>query len=241
LLVKRSLARAVAGVIKDSLGTSPHKLTTVTAEDAIQLDAQLAMESVELSTDFFKHPARARVVGTVARLLASWLRSAGQSTEDADAAVLTLPPRFVAEMNTELTEKKELYERIVKDYAPRFAQAAEAEDAWLKYHIELHTSANPPVLNLGVSLEQVYVELRAYTEPPVESMGRATSKQSKHRSDAAHTPGVLTDLAQVWVEQEEDAIFVLSGGPGAGKSAFARRFAAWRAWSGRRVPASNLL
>lgn len=43
---------------------------------------------------------------------------------------------------------------------------------------------------------------------------------------------MLNEMAQAWMEDPEDAIFVISGGPGAGKSAFARRFAAWRAWVG---------
>jgi NACHT domain len=187
---------------------------------------------VEITAQFFKYPGRAKVVGTVARLLASWLRTAGLGTAEADAAVLSLPGRFVARLNNELTENSERYQKLIKEHAPPFATAAEAEAAWLGYHIELHTLANPLVLNLGVSLEAVYVELRAYTVAQVDGTDAATAEHPEHWSHQVCNVGTITEMTEKWMEDRNDAIFVLSGGPGAGKSAFARRFAAWQAWSG---------
>ncbi len=232
LLVKRALAGAVADVIAASLDQDQHHLTPVRKEIAEQLDAQLSRERVELDSQFFTYPGRARVVGTVAKVVASWLRETGLGTEAADSAVLILPARFVARLNIELIDHADQYQQLVKAYSPRFVDAAEVEIAWQRYHVELHTQANPPVLTLGVSLEQVYVELRAYTELPVKSADIKSTEQQRDFNRIKRTVGMLTELAQAWMEDPADPIFVLSGGPGSGKSAFARRFAAWRAWAG---------
>jgi hypothetical protein len=222
----------VADTIRDVLNQEQRQLTPVKKETVALLDSQLAQEPVDLSTQFLKCPGRVQIVGTVARLLASWLRTAGLGTDEADATVLTVPARFVACLNTELAEHKDYYQRLVQEFSPQFTAAVETEDAWLRYHVELHTLANPQVLNLGVALDDVYVELRAYTLLP--NSGNDGILQDNSRSAHRHEAyvGMLMDLAKSWIEDPLDAIFVISGGPGAGKSAFARRFAAWRAWAG---------
>jgi len=87
-------------------------------------------------------------------------------------------------------------------------------------------------LDLGVSLDDVYVELRAYTEPPLEGTGGVARDLQVGDRKRPRTIGMLKDFAETWIADPADPIFVLSGGPGSGKSAFARRFAAWRAWVG---------
>jgi hypothetical protein len=231
LLVKRALAESLLETIDSALNGEKVTLKQVRKEAAARLDEQLTREPVELSSQFFRNPGRAGVVGTVVRLLASWLCSAGLNQEQADAAVQTLPARFVAHLGKELTERGADYQRLTKAHSPNFTAATDEEAAWLLYHAELLTSSNPPVLNLGVSLDEVYVELRAYTQPTRRETMRLPEEQVSPTVTVWNV-GMLMEMAKSWMDNDDDAIFVLSGGPGAGKSAFARRFAAWRAWAG---------
>lgn len=229
LLVKRALMRASLQVIND-LTIAPSTGNSLTGTAIAQLDARLEQEPIELSAEFFSYPARSRIVGVTAGLLASWLKSCGVDPSTVDAAIVAFPAHFTSSLNAELRENDASYGRLIKQYSPSFDRAAAAESAWLEYHTRLSTKSNPTVLNLNISLDDVYVELRAFTTPKTSTAGDGKGESLDHRE--VRKVGMLTDMAQAWMEESDDAIFVLSGGPGAGKSAFARRFAAWRAWSG---------
>lgn len=232
LLVKRSLALAIADVVTEASRSHEFNYKPVSTEFADELESHLANEPLELSSHFLTFPGRAKIVSTMARVLARWLKKAGFEPADADAIVLELPAYFVSRLNSELVQNRDQYLKFTAHNTPQFQMAVEAESAWLRYHLELSTRSNPQVLNLGISLDEVYVELRAYTTRPHRSFDSTEHVQIGTRSDNVRVVGLLGDMAQHWIEAPDDAIFVLSGGPGAGKSAFARRFAAWRAWAG---------
>ncbi len=231
LLVRQALAYAIKQVLKSIPEGQFTTLVEVRASDADRLDVELAKQPVELTSRFLTYPGQTPIVGTVARLLAAWLRSAGMDPKDADRSVLTLPAFFVEGLTQELLDHAPKYDRFQKAFQPKFGPIAEAEAAWLQYDIQLQTRANPPVLDLGVSLDSVYVELRAYTEK-AKPRDAAPTLLREEQGQKDRIVGMLTEMAQHWLESGTDPIFVLSGGPGAGKSAFARRFAAWRAWAG---------
>jgi hypothetical protein len=140
ILVQRSIAGAVADVLRTTLEGEDRKLAEIRKEAAKHLDEGLAREPIEITTQFFEHPGRSGVVGAVARLLASWFRLAGLEPDEAATAVLALPVHFVSRLANEVTEEKERYERLIEEHAPRFNEVAEVEAAWLRYHTHLHTS-----------------------------------------------------------------------------------------------------
>jgi hypothetical protein len=229
LLIKRAMVRALCEVAKSALGDIEVNLKQVRDDFAKTLDRRLRSVPIELTSKFYISPGRIQIVGATGRLLASWLREAGLLSADADSEVLALPAYFTSALQSEISNNSELYPKLIAHYKPQFAKAGESETAWLRYHVALCTRANPLVLDLNVSLEDVYVELRAFT---VQRLQRVENKDEVNTFQKAQIVGNLHDLAEHWIEDPEDAIFVISGGPGAGKSAFAKRFSAWKAWTG---------
>jgi hypothetical protein len=243
-LVKRSLTRAVAEVVGHgtanaiqvvgdmkgggTVGRVP--LTRPRKEAVAHLDAQLQEHPVQLRSDFFRDPTRLSVLGPMARWLASWLRWAGVPDDHARGVTALLPLEFADAVATEFRQNAQDYTLIQHTYKPEFVRPVEAELRWVDYHVGLQMRASLEVLDLGVRLDQVYVPLRAYHEI---RGGAEVSSRPVDQKPVRHV-GMLQDRAEAWIESQEPArgMLVVSGGPGSGKSAFARRFAAWRAWAG---------
>src|SRR4028119_960851 len=85
------------------------------------------------------------------------------------------------------------------------------------------------------SLKQVYVPLRAYYEREVEL--QPEQKLERGIAEGTRYQGVVVDLnseLEAWLHEAkpDDAIRLISGGPGSGKSSFAKIFAAQQAEKG---------
>ena len=118
-----------------------------------------------------------------------------------------------------------------------FTKAGDREWAWVQYSALLERQIQEPVFDEPFSLSQIFVPLSAYyykerprTEMEVDAL-RDERQKRRHVVIDLHK-----ELAR-WVDSADtqDAIRVISGGPGSGKSSFARVFASGVAQSHSRI------
>lgn len=214
LLTARALARAIRVATAIVL-----PVRQVAEEDVQQFASAVVLfmgeQTWPLTKSFFSAPAKLDAVQSVADNFQSWLTLSQGVPDDVSAharrAVIDeLSPAMAAEWR----EHTDRYKPIADVVRGPFAEASEGIDAWRAYHQTLREQCDEPVFDEQFSLRQIYIPLRA----KVERSGK---------------PEVLNAAAalQQWldandVEGVRDALRVVSGGPGSGKSSFMKMFAA---------------
>jgi uncharacterized protein YjbI with pentapeptide repeats len=109
-----------------------------------------------------------------------------------------------------------------------FTKAGDREWAWTEYAALLQRRIQEPVFDEPFSLRQIFVPMSAYyvKERPLTEMEREAERSESQKR--VHVVVSLQKELSNWLDQRDpqDAIRVISGGPGSGKSSFARVFAA---------------
>jgi len=118
-----------------------------------------------------------------------------------------------------------------------FTKAGDREWAWIQYSALLKRRIQEPVFDEPFSLSQIFVPLSAYysKERPRNEM-EVDSLRDQRQKRRHVVIDLQAELAN-WVDSADpqEAIRVISGGPGSGKSSFARVFASGIAQSHSRI------
>ncbi|MEB3886142.1 pentapeptide repeat-containing protein [Lyngbya sp. CCY1209] len=220
LLVQRSLIGAMLELVKErSLQTEldPQELRQT-------LDRELENHQ-ELPRTFFDRPKDLDLLDAVRQPYQSWLESQGfEPTHSANLAK-RLPSYFVFALHREWRSNPATYAILTKELDTPFAEAIDRELAWKHYLIWLQRRVNEPMFEESFGLADVYIPLRGYYEKKSsESREPENLKSPKKERVAIDLHETLTN----WVKRadKEDAIRVICGGPGSGKSSFCKMFAA---------------
>ena len=225
LLLERSMQSAVCVLLEDS---KEHLPETIKA-DSLAKHLEVAITDVEVDSDFFKRPAQFSVVQSVAQALQTWLIDEGVKPPIAQTIAQRLPGFFPHALHREWQRNGAHYDAIRQHMQTPFVQAAERESAWQAYAARLQQVLEVGVFSEPFGLRQVYVKLNAYYEE--------TPKKSKP-GDELRRERVVVSLQQElddWLGKSErdDVMRAISGGPGSGKSSFAKMYAAHVAAQGR--------
>ncbi|MGI9488909.1 MAG: pentapeptide repeat-containing protein [Geminicoccaceae bacterium] len=128
------------------------------------------------------------------------------------------------------------YSPIADLYREPFASAARRENAWMRHYGWIRDKfENAPVfspdMSIKVKLAQVYIRLRCYSHElrPIEKEEErddASREQETKFRRVAHL-NWLHDEVECWLDNDHlnQPIRVVAGGPGSGKSSFARALA----------------
>jgi len=227
LLIKRSITRSLFDLVGES--ASQQLVDAEKDSDALvdQLDLSISTGKVHIDHKFFDRPAELPLIKEIQPLLQKWLEGIGVTEPAAKAIVDRLPSYFVYALNQEWRKNAKSYRPIVEALDTPFTKASDREWAWNAYAALLQRRIHEGIFDEPFSLSQVYVPLNAFyfedkaaEELPGE-MGRGGRKRRRV------VVSLQKELEQ-WLEnpRSEDAIRVISGGPGSGKSSFARVFAA---------------
>ncbi|MEN3328683.1 MAG: hypothetical protein V7638_3490 [Acidobacteriota bacterium] len=224
LLIRRSLITAAF----ELLDNSASQLSDTAATDADALVDSLDL-SIDTSVDpkFLDRPGDLPIVDSFKTLLSAWLKELGIEEPAADAIADRLPTYFVYALNQEWRRNSKSFAPLLDALNTPFTKAGDREWAWVQYFALLERRIQEPVFDEPFSLSQIYVPLSAYyskERPRTELDADALRDQRQKRRH------VVIDLQQElesWVNgaDPQDAIRVISGGPGSGKSSFARVFA----------------
>jgi uncharacterized protein YjbI with pentapeptide repeats len=228
-LVKRSLERAVIELACESADVFGECEITDTLIEKVDnaLDRTLSSIPVQINNTFFERPGTMPVVDAMQKAITQWLIALNWDASKAEGLSARLPSYFTFAIQEEWRLYRELYLPINSCLQTPFAKAEEREQQWICYSAWLTRQADQRMFDETFSIQQVYVKLRAaFTEM------KQTRIAGINANESGRTPKQrvvwLDECLRQWLEawSGDDAIRVLSGGPGSGKSVFARLFAA---------------
>ncbi|MDJ0795398.1 MAG: pentapeptide repeat-containing protein [Calothrix sp. MO_167.B12] len=228
LLIIRSLMQAMRNLIDENrelLITKPDNLQDLYK----QLTSALKDEELVIDDDFFKRPTYLPIVKAAKDGFCQWLENFVEKKVEAKSISNRLPAYFINALNAQWIEKSQEYAVIKEVLDTPFTQANKVEQGWLVYQAWLQKRIAEPMFLEAFSLKDVYVALRAYYENEVE--GSPTPRLDSRINDGKRYERVVIELQKElenWLQQanHDDAIRLISGGPGSGKSSFAKIFAA---------------
>jgi hypothetical protein len=158
-----------------------------------------------------------------------WLRQCGLIEADALAISNRLPIYFAAALHDEWGSHAKDYGALKERLDTPFTQANERLLDWMRYSTWLQKQVEEPMFLEAFSLRQVYVPLRAYFNRKCEKQN--AEEQERILGFSKQSERIVVDLEkelETWLSKskKDDAIRLISGGPGSGKSSFAKMFAA---------------
>ncbi|MEA5465791.1 hypothetical protein [Leptothoe sp. PORK10 BA2] len=207
-------------------------------ELANTLDLSLENSELEITDRFFEHPAQLPLLQEIQIPLKQWFEGFGLTSFQAETLSARLPTYFVFALNHEWRQRPQDYGRMATQVNTPFTQAAEREQGWRLYNSWLQKQIQEPMMFEAFGLEDIYIPLRAYfkrKKAGKDSDENFTTTGASDHSDKLER--VVVDLKtelERWVRaaDNKDAIRVISGGPGSGKSSFAKIFADHQAHHG---------
>ncbi|MFN6530078.1 pentapeptide repeat-containing protein [Nostoc sp. ChiSLP03a] len=228
LLIIRSLMQAMQNLLdenKELLVTKPDNLKDLYK----QLNSTLKSEELVIDDDFFKRPTDLSIVKSAKNGFCNWLGTFTDKKIEAKSISNRLPTYFVNALNTQWITHNQDYAVIKEVLDTPFTQANKVEQGWLRYQAWLQKKIVEPMFLEAFSLKDVYVPLRGYYELEIDY-------SSKQRLDSSINDGKTYERIVIPLRNElegwlhlanpDDAIRLISGGPGSGKSSFAKIFAA---------------
>jgi uncharacterized protein YjbI with pentapeptide repeats len=227
LLVYRSLLQAMKNLIDEKTELEPGKFDVKALQAGI--NGALETSSLTINKKFFEHPDKDSIVSAVKPAFVKWLKQCGLSEADAQAISDRLPIYFATALHDEWGGHAKDYAVLKEKLDTPFTQANERVQAWLRYATWLQKQVEEPMFLEAFSLKRVYVPLRAYYNRKVE--GQKCEELEGRLAGSKQCERVVVDLEEeleTWLSKakKDDAIRLISGGPGSGKSSFAKMFAA---------------
>ncbi|BBD58931.1 pentapeptide repeat-containing protein [Nostoc sp. HK-01] len=236
VLIFQSLIKAMASLVEDNqdLIQQANKHREVNLDDLkiisehrlSQSLEKLDQEEITIYQDFFENPQDLSIIAAIKTPFAEWLQSLNLNQAQAEAISQRLPIQFISALHEEWANNSDKYARLQAELDTPFIKAVEREAkrelSWRRYFAWLQNQINQRMFDEVFTLQQVYISLRAYYEE------RNDEKREQK------TQKIVVDLdteLQTWLDEAnpKDAIRVISGSPGSGKSSFTKIFAAKQA------------
>lgn len=236
-LIYNSLRRAIFRLVGESqylMKDVPSDIDRLTES----LDLSFENNTLEITDAFFENPERLSVIQDIKKPLKQWFEGVGIEPSQAEALCNRLPIYFVFSINDEWRRHSLEYGLISEQVKTPFTQADSRERGRLLYDAWLQTQIQEPMMFEAFGLSDVYVPLRAFFERKRENNDEDEELLVRVRhGEHERCERVVVDLATeldswIRVADKHDSIRVVSGGPGSGKSSFAKIFAANHASKG---------
>jgi uncharacterized protein YjbI with pentapeptide repeats len=221
LLVHRALLQAMSDLVKGYLPPNPDPAPDFKLL-CEQLDHALENSALTLTPDFFEHPKRLNILAAVQTPYRQWLQMCGIPKDEASAIAHRLPSYFVFALNGQWLAHPDTYSVLRQQLNTPFTNATLEEQRQQLYNAWLQRQVEESMFAEAFGLEQVYVPLRAWYHRVREAEQESSNEQNER------VVVELDDHLLTWLDaaQPTDAIRVISGGPGSGKSSFTKMFAA---------------
>ncbi|MEM7760922.1 MAG: NACHT domain-containing protein [Cyanobacteria bacterium P01_A01_bin.40] len=227
LLIYRSLNRAIGDLVNENrnLFKSDYK-----NYDSIAGKIKYALEDIEITInqDFFSHPQELLKVLDIQTPLAQWVQHYGLNPAQADAIAQRFPTYFLHALRQEWHDKASEYNQIIQYFDTPFSAQIAKEESWLRYAAWLQMQVDQPMFLEAFSLRQVYVKPRAYYRQKIE-YGDYQDYDYKNRKEFQSKKIAIDLFTQItsWIDKadQNDALRIISGDPGSGKSSFSKMLA----------------
>ncbi|MBD2562517.1 MULTISPECIES: pentapeptide repeat-containing protein [Nostoc] len=244
LLIYRSLMQAMRSLVegnKDLLVKKEGNKDLLSKEIDFKvlcnrLDKSLQNSQLVIDQNFFERPKDLPLFEVIKTPFREWLEDCGFNQPQAETISNRLPSYFVDALNELWGNHPQDYACLKEKLDTPFTKASEREQRWRRYLAWLQKQVEEPMFLEAFGLKQVYVPLRAYYQRKLEA-DKNEEFERKAKEDNKYEQ-IVVDLEtelELWLEKGDrnDAIRVISGGPGSGKSSFAKIFAANQAEKGQ--------
>ena len=232
LLISQSLMKAMKGLLKSNVDLLPQEVEKLPLKELYtEITDSLQEQELILDRDFFEHPERLPIVAPIQAAFLRWLTTNNLISNSQEAQSLSnrLPAYFVLALQEQWKDKRDEYSLLLDEIDTPFNNAWKRERGWLHYRAWLQKQIDEPIFWETFSLKQIYVPLRGFYE---EEEIKATPDIDYHREPSFKRIVIkLQEQLETWLEaaKSDDAIRLLTGGPGSGKSSFCKVFAAQQA------------
>jgi uncharacterized protein YjbI with pentapeptide repeats len=224
--------KAMKGLLKSNADLLPQEVEKLPLKELYrQITDFLEEQELILDRDFFEHPERLPIVAPIQAAFLRWLTTNNLISNSQEAQSLSnrLPAYFVLALQEQWKDKRDEYSLLLDEIDTPFNNAWKRERGWLHYRAWLQKQIDEPIFWETFSLKQIYVPLRGFYE---EEEIKATTDTDYHREPSCKRIVIkLQEQLETWLEaaKSDDAIRLLTGGPGSGKSSFCKVFAAQQA------------
>jgi uncharacterized protein YjbI with pentapeptide repeats len=231
LLINRSMTEALLELMSED--SSQQLIDEKKDPDAIleQLDFSSSPGEIFIDRKFLDRPAELPFLKDIQSILQNWLEELylrnPSAKPSAKAIADRLPSYFVYALCHEWRKNAKIYRPIIEALDTPFAMAGDREWAWSAYSALLQHRINEAIFDEPFSLSQMYVPLNAFYLDDTEGKEQSEEMARNGRKRIRAVISLEKEL-ESWLDNSssQDAIRVISGGPGSGKSSFARIFAA---------------
>lgn len=236
-LIYNALTRSVALLVEDYHDLFDSEYSESTLESVTyRLDEELQGIEIDLDLNFFDQPDKLEFFIYLKDPLCFWLTGLGLKEHEARAFFYRLKNHFVISLHKCWLDKSADFQCIENALKTPFVQAQKKQREWMQYNAWLKDQVKQRMFAEAFSLEQIYVKLRAFylRDSVTNENGIKTVNldiEANLEATQARSEKVVVDIHEEllqWVDNfdADDSIRVVSGGPGSGKSSFAKMFAA---------------
>ena len=239
-LISRSLADALFTLISES--NSIYEIGDIETEPLDDLlNKHLENQDYFLKSNFFNDPKSLKLLDDIKPTLIEYLKLFQFNDVEANNIVSRLNSYFLYSLINEWRGNTQYYSELKDIIKTPFDEVEQKETEWQLYSNFLQTQIHKPIFSETFSLDQVYVPLRAYYKKKIKSKERNEDKPS-HGLDQKdqEVKRFVVDLEShliKWIKKgaKSDAIRIIRGGPGYGKSSFLKMLAAKLSKLGKKV------
>jgi len=229
VLIYQSLIRTLTDLVEEYRNVFNQDIDDAKLESLAQtLEAALNAIEVSIDANFFKRPQDLPLLEAFKPAFTDWLKDLGVADNDANTIHARLKSKFVLSLHQQWIARASDYACIQNAIDTPFTKATQTQQSWQQYYAWLQEQINERMFDEVFGLKQVYVPLRAYYK--VKTAADDRKQQSLFESENEQNSIVvdLTEHLTEWVTafNKDDAIRIISGGPGSGKSSFSKMFAA---------------
>lgn len=226
LLIYRSLLQAMKRLVDEKTELDPVKLDINTLKT--QIDEALSNCTITINNKFFQHPEKDTIIEVTKPSFVKWLQESSSTEAEAEAIGKRLPIYFAEALHEEWGDRPKDYSLLRDKLDTPFTQANDRLKEWMRYSSWLQKQVEEPLFLEAFSLKQVFVPLRAYFNRNIEANVDDVFENSIFGNSQRKRIVVdLVDELDSWLKiaKKDDAIRLISGGPGSGKSSFAKMYA----------------
>lgn len=229
---------AIGGALADLLATQDVVADLDTAHQAeLQraLEVALGQGDVTLDRAFFEREGHQALLSQIEAPIRQWLVLHTGSGTTADNLVRRLPAYFTYSLHEQWQRQPDRFRPLLDALRTPFSEAADQEAAWRRYLSRLRRDVNEPMFGESFGIQQVFVSPNAYYETEVR-VGPGSPGQDAEAKQRKTVVELIPELMS-WAQRgtNGNAVRVIAGGPGSGKSSVARIFAAQLADRGEKV------
>ena len=216
-LITEAMGQALKKMVADSrsqLQTNPD--STKSLSDDIELSIRWSHDTI--SSDLFNNPKKLELLTEFRPHLIEWAKVYELNNTEAEIFADKFPNYFAVALFDIWLHNASKFQSLHDAYENNpYKDLFEEELAWRRYHASLEKQLDEPVFNDTFGLRNIYIPLRAAVRR------EKNDTEERHRTDYDIVNS--HDYLNEWLLEDDASIRVVSGGPGSGKSSFAKHFA----------------